>query len=118
MWKNDGKFGNQLKDKAEENVRSIKEVEAGIAKKRKVEIVDNYKASLILSKSASKRAFMASQLPEEWQPQTAVDPASGKVTSDPAKILEAERNKYHKLWKAQDNEAPFGFALPWGATSL
>jgi len=107
-----GIFDENSKESMEVIIKKLRDIEEAAAKLRKVEIVDNYKASLTQSKSASKRAYMASQLPQQWQPQTTTDPMTGTVTADPSKILGSERRKYGKLWNAKEKEASFGFTLP------
>ena len=65
-------------------------------------------------KTASKRAFMATQLPEEWIAKGVLNQTTGVITGDPMAILQHERDRLAELWKAEPTEADFGWQEPYG----
>ena len=68
-------------------------------------------------KVATKRAFMSTQLPPTWKPPEALDPTcdpTDKVmTGEPAKILQAERDRLGALWRSSDEPSEVGHPVAW-----
>ncbi len=59
--------------------------------------------------AGARNAHLFSKLPTEWKPTVAASP-QGSKTADPRKVLEAQREKYGKLWNAA--EVPGGYTWP------
>ncbi len=65
--------------------------------------------------SGAKHAFAYLRLPAEWRPSTVEGP-DGLPTADPAKVLEAQRDKFVAAWSADDDAGRYAWqersALP------
>ena len=86
-----------------------------IEKERRDEVTKCWKGTMANNgTSATKRAFLFTQLPEEWQPSNTTHSQTGLVTADPVEVLMAETKKLGKLWEAGKEKLPFGFSAPWG----
>ena len=90
-----------------ETLTEARALEETVTQERRQEIHRLWKAKLTCNgKTASKRAFAASKLPDDWTPQQCQDdtplPGGKTITADPVKLLQSERAKYKKLWKATD----------------
>ena len=95
----------------------LHDLEAALSKHRKDEVHGKYKHVLSpCTKVASKRAFLAADLPVEIRPQTIIDGATGKETADPYEILDNTTAKYKEMWKCTDKKAPAGMGPLWGGS--
>ncbi len=52
-------------------------------------------------RKGARNAHLVSRLPQEWRPSTAELP-DGRLTADPAAVLEGQRNKYSRIWAAAE----------------
>ena len=75
-------------------VEQIRHVEKELEKERGVEVTAEYRATLLQSNgTASKRAHLATQLPEEWVPAKTKDVRTSVTSADPLKVLQAEKGE-------------------------
>ena len=101
--------------RCDEVLQMIRKVDKAMDGERAVEITSEYRATLLQSNgTASKRAHLATQLPDEWVPAKTKDPHTGVVTADPLNVLLAERKRLCTLWLGKDTEAPSGWQEPFG----
>ena len=105
----------EVADEAAALVKEVSEFEKKLSVHRRKENLSQYKACLTAcGKVATKRAFLASQLPQEVVPSAVVDKDTGFATADPVKVLDATVDKYHKLWQCVDHDVTFGRGPKWG----
>ncbi len=52
-------------------------------------------------RKGARNAHLVSRLPQEWRPST-VELPDGRVSADPAAVLEGQRDKFARLWAAAD----------------
>jgi len=109
--------GSLLAEKAADVLSKVIAVEEVLEKERASEITLGYKSSLLqANKSAGKRAYMASQLPEEWVPTAVRESDTGEFTADPLKILMAEAAKLKALWNGVESSKVIKYTSPWGGS--
>ena len=65
------------------------------------------------TKTTTKRAFQATQLPADWRPEE-VEESGGLLTADPLRVLQAARDKLNKMWFGGDSPGNLGDLEPWG----
>ena len=67
-------------------------------------------------RTATKRAFLATQLPAQWRSEAVPtdDVVAGGVSADPLRILQAERDKLDKLWHGKEEPHTAAPVAPWG----
>ncbi len=63
----------------------------------------------------ARNAHLFSRLPQQWRPEV-VETPSGRLASDPASVLAAQRRKYEAMWKADGRPGRYAWtereALP------
>ena len=105
----------EIADNAAALSADVAELEKTLSTARRKEILGEYKACLTAcGKVATKRAFLASQLPQEVVPRDVIDKETGYRTADPVKVLDNTVSKYHKLWHCAEGDVAFGKGPLWG----
>ena len=106
----------QVQDESRALTSDARHIEDALDKSRRKEIRSSYKATLTeCGKVATKRAFLATQLPQEIAPRSVTSRHNGVVSTDPSVILDETVHKYSKLWECKPKDHAYGTGPLWGA---
>ena len=94
--------GTILHNLAEHLVSAARDTEEGVERIHAEEVKRAWRKVLTpCGKAAGKRAFLATQLPKTWLPDSAEDEKTGIITGDPVAVVEKHRAKFARMWKAK-----------------